>query len=136
MEPKKLFFLGLGASLLTMGAVGIFVPILPTTPLVLAAFICFTKSSKKAEKWIQQNRYFGSYIENYRTKRGVPYDVKLKSVGFLWVTLMVSMLIFQRPILLIILPLVGLAVTAHILTLKTSTEDNTVSEDLNQNRDL
>lgn len=136
MEPKKLFFLGLGASLLTMGAVGIFVPILPTTPLVLAAFICFTKSSKKAEKWIQQNRYFGSYIENYRTKRGVPYDVKLKSVGFLWVTLMVSMLIFQRPILLIILPLVGIAVTAHILTLKTSTEDNTVSEDLNQNRDL
>ena len=136
MEPKKIFFLGLGVSLLTIGAVGIFVPILPTTPLVLAAFICFTKSSKRAEKWIQQNRYFGSYIENYRTQRGVPYDVKLKSVGFLWVTLMVSMLIFQRPILLIILPLVGLAVTAHILTLKTSTEDNTVSEDLNQNRDL
>jgi uncharacterized membrane protein YbaN (DUF454 family) len=136
MEPKKLFFLFLVATLLTIGVVGIFVPILPTTPLVLAAFICFTKSSKRAETWIQQNRYFGSYIENYRTKRGVPYDVKLKSVGFLWVTMMVSMLIFQQRILLIILPLVGVAVTAHILTLKTSNDEITFPEELNQNSDL
>jgi len=120
METKRLLFFSLGATLLGVGAVGVVLPVLPTTPLVLASFSCFTKSSKRAEKWISNNRYFGSYIENYQTQQGVPFDIKLKSIVFLWVTLIVSCYIFQElNYLLIILPLVGLVVTLHILLLKT-----------------
>ena len=120
METKRLFFFSLGATLLGVGAVGVVLPVLPTTPLVLASFFCFTKSSKRAEKWISNNRYFGSFIENYQTKQGIPLDVKLKSIIFLWVTLVLSCYVFQeRSYLLIILPLVGLVVTMHILLLKT-----------------
>jgi len=119
MEFKKLFFLSLGGTLLGLGVVGIFLPILPTTPFILAAFLCFTKSSKKAEEWISRNRYFASYIENYKTNKGVPMDVKLKSIAFLWATLLISMVYFNQYYLFIILPLVGLGVTAHIASLKT-----------------
>lgn len=119
MQIKKVFFLGLGTSLLGLGVVGIFTPILPTTPLVLAAFLCFTQSSKKAEKWILKNRYFATYIENYKSKKGVPWDVKFKSIAFLWITLTASMFFFNRFLLYILLPLVGLGVTFHILSLKT-----------------
>jgi Uncharacterized protein conserved in bacteria len=125
METKRLFFFSLGATLLGVGAVGVVVPVLPTTPLVLASFFCFTKSSKRAERWISRNRYFGSYIENYQTKQGVPLDVKIKSVAFLWITLVISCYIFQdKSYLLILLPIVGFGVTLHILFLKTKSDKN------------
>lgn len=120
MEPKRVFFFGLGATLLGVGAIGIVIPLLPTTPLILASFFCFTKSSQRAEKWISSNRYFGSYIENYRTQQGVPLDVKFKSILFLWAMLIISGYLFkEQSYLLILLPIVGLAVTLHIFLLKT-----------------
>lgn len=121
METKRVFFFSLGTTLLGIGAIGIIIPVLPTTPLVLASFFCFGKSSKRFENWIANNRYFGSYIENYKTKKGIPLDVKLKSIGFLWVTLFISALFFSNyyylPLFSII---VGTAVTVHILMLKTA----------------
>lgn len=122
MEAKRLFFLSLGAALLGIGAVGVILPLLPTTPFVLASFFCFTKSSKKAERWISNNRYFASYIENYKTKQGVPLDVKLKSILFLWVMLVVSIIFFNQNHLSILLTIVGVAVTAHILSFKTNNQ--------------
>jgi uncharacterized membrane protein YbaN (DUF454 family) len=119
MDIKRAFFFTLGATFLGIGAVGVVTPVLPTTPLVLAAFFCFTQSSEKAEKWIPNNRYFGSYIENYKTKAGVPVDVKIYSIIFLWITIIISMIFLKQYLLFILLILVGIAVTAHILLLKT-----------------
>ena len=122
MEIKRLFFFSLGATLFVIGAIGVVLPLLPTTPFILASFLCFGKSSKRAEKWISNNRYFGSYIENYKNKQGVPRDVKLKSILFLWAALITSLIIFSHQgYLVIILLIVGAAVTAHILLLKTKT---------------
>lgn len=120
MDMKRIIFLCLGITLLGVGAVGVVTPVLPTTPLVLAAFFCFTQSSERAEKWILNNQYFGSYIENYRTKKGVPKNVKLKSIIFLWISLIVSMIFLRQYILILILCIVGIAVTAHIFLLKTN----------------
>ncbi|MTK63147.1 MAG: DUF454 domain-containing protein [Methanobacterium sp.] len=119
MNLRRIIFFSLGVTLLVVGTVGIVTPVLPTTPLVLAAFFCFTQSSEKAEKWISNNRYFGSYIDNYRTKKGVPNDVKLKSIMFLWVTLLVSMFLIKQNIMILIMSMVGITVTAHILLIKT-----------------
>ncbi len=119
MDIKRAFFFTLGATFLGIGAVGVVTPVLPTTPLVLAAFFCFTQSSERAEKWISNNRYFGSYIENYKTKSGVPLDVKISSIIFLWITIIISMIFLKQYLLFILLILVGIAVTAHILLLKT-----------------
>lgn len=120
MELKKLFYLSLGTTFLGIGAVGIVLPILPTTPFVLVSVFFFGKSSKRAERWVYNNRYFGSYIDNYRTNKGVPLDVKLKSITFLWVMLIISAVFFSSnwyiPIILVI---VGIAVTLHIALLKT-----------------
>lgn len=119
MEIKRIFFFSLGATFLGLGAVGVILPLLPTTPFVIASFFCFAKSSKRAERWISNNRYFGSYIENYKTKEGVPLDIKLKSIVFLWACLAASIIFFNHYYLLIILIIVGVTVTAHILLLKT-----------------
>ena len=119
MQSKRLFFFSLGTAFLGIGAVGIVLPVLPTTPLVLASVFCFAKSSKKAEHWISNNRYFGSYIENYKTNQGVPLDVKMQSISFLWAVLIISMAFYNQKYLSLLLILVGLAVTLHILSFKT-----------------
>lgn len=125
MEVKRVFFFSLGVILLSTGAAGVFIPLLPTTPFVLASFFCFGKSSKRAESWISNNRYFGSYIENYKTKNGVSLDVKLKSIAFLWLMLIFSStFFFNQFYILLLLIIVGMAVTAHILLLKQKYEFN------------
>ena len=122
MEIKRLFFFSLGVTLFAVGTVGAILPVLPTTPFILASFFCFGKSSKRAERWISNNRYFGSYIENYKTKQGVPLDIKLKSILFLWTALIASLIIFAHEnYLFILLIIVGIVITAHILLLKTKT---------------
>ena len=120
MEVTRLIFMSFGFTFLVIGAVGIVIPILPTTPFIIVSAFCFSKSSKRFERWISQNRYFGSYIENYKTKKGVPRDVKLQSIVFLWIMLIISGLIFSNSVYIpIILVVVGVAVTLHIALLKT-----------------
>lgn len=120
MELKRTIFLSLGIIFLVVATIGIFLPVLPTTPFVLIAAFCFSKSSKRAEKWILKNRYFGTYIENYRNKCGVPIDIKINSIMFLWLMLIISIFLFSNnPIVSLFLIFIGLAVTIHIYTLKT-----------------
>lgn len=119
MEAQRTLFFSLGLACVGVGAVGVALPLLPTTPFILLAAFCFGKSSKKAENWISNNRYFGSYIENYKHKRGVPRDVKGNSLIFLWTVLIASAIISQDILIAIILAIVGLCVSAHILLLKT-----------------
>jgi hypothetical protein len=120
METKRLFFLSVGSTLLGIGVIGIIIPFLPTTPFILASAFFYGKSSKRLDNWISNSPYFGSYIENYKTKNGVPLNVKLTSIGFLWLTLVVSAFLFSNtwyiPLILII---VGMAVTLHIALIKT-----------------
>ncbi|HOI72284.1 MAG TPA: YbaN family protein [Methanobacterium sp.] len=120
METKRLFFLSVGSTLLGIGVIGIIIPVLPTTPFILASAFFYGKSSKRLDNWISNSPYFGSYIENYKTKNGVPLNVKLTSIGFLWLTLVVSAFLFSNtwyiPLILII---VGMAVTLHIALIKT-----------------
>jgi len=122
METKKAIFFSLGVALVGIGAVGVVLPVLPTTPFILAAAACFGKSSKRAEKWLSNNRYFGSYIENYKNKQGVPIDVKRNSLIFLWLGLIISNFMINKPIMTIVLAIIGICVSAHILLLKTKKE--------------
>lgn len=66
---KKIILLIFGFIFLALGSAGVILPILPTTPFILISSICFASSSKKMSLWIENNRYFGPLIENYRTKK-------------------------------------------------------------------
>lgn len=102
-----------------IGAIGIVVPILPTTPFLILAAICFGSSSPKARIWLENNRFFGEYIENYRTGAGVSRSRKVSAIVFLWVLLMISGFFMRHnTLVLCILAVVGTLVTIHILTLK------------------
>ncbi|MGI6152899.1 MAG: YbaN family protein [Christensenellaceae bacterium] len=108
-----------GFAFLGLGAVGVALPVMPTTPFILLSAICFATGNKRLSAWISKSPVFGSFIENYREKRGVPKKTKIVSIAFLWTGLIISMLITQKTWLAILLLVVGACVTAHILLIKT-----------------
>ncbi|MEL7601823.1 MAG: YbaN family protein [Bacillota bacterium] len=105
---------------LALGAVGIFLPLLPTTPFVLLAAGCFSAANPRLYRWLLNTRHFGAFIKNYRGGAGVPRAVKRDSLLFLWGTLSLSALLFRRPLVWGVLSAVGIGVTAHILLMKTA----------------
>ena len=59
---KKYVLIACGFLLLALGAVGIVIPVVPTTPFVLLAAGCFSASSPKAYQFLLRSRFFGPYI--------------------------------------------------------------------------
>ena len=119
VSTKKLLLIILGFISLGLGTLGLFLPLVPTTPLVLLAAACFSKSSKKFDDWLRQNRLFGSYIEDYQSGIGISKTRKASIIAFLWASLIVSMVIVKTVWIYAILCIVGICVTIHILTIKT-----------------
>jgi uncharacterized membrane protein YbaN (DUF454 family) len=116
---KKILLLIAGCVSLALGTLGIFLPLLPTTPLVLLAGICFSASSPKMYCFIRKSKFFGPYIENYRNKTGVPINVKITSIVSMWLLLAASAFFLEKTWAYIVFPIIGTAVTIHILLLKT-----------------
>ena len=116
---KNLVLTLLGFLLLGLGALGVVVPVLPTTPFVLLSAFCFSMGNKKAHAWLRRSRVFGPYIEHYRTKRGISLPLKVGSIAFLWAGLAGSTFVVQAVWLYFLLGAVGMGVTIHLLLIKT-----------------
>ena len=61
-----------GALALATGIVGIFLPLLPTTPFVLLAAACFSRGSTRCERWLLSHRTFGPMVRDWRRHRAIP----------------------------------------------------------------
>lgn len=116
---KKLLLFICGWLLLAIAAIGVFLPVLPTTPLVILAATCFSFSSKKAYGYILKSRFFGPYIENYRTKQGVSVGVKVRGIVMLWALLLLSAVLMRTLWSSVLFTVIGIGVTIHLLMLKT-----------------
>lgn len=116
----RTLFLVAGTITLTLGAIGIVLPILPTTPFLLLALACYCRSSERMTHWMLNNKYFGKYIRNYREGKGIPLKTKLFAITVLWITIVYSALfIIPLWIAQIILFVIATAVTIHLARLPT-----------------
>jgi len=113
-------WIGLGTFFVVLGIIGIFLPLLPTTPFLLLAAACYARGSRRFYDWLLNNRWFGDYIRNYREKKGIPLKIKVLSISFLWVTIGYSTLfIIDIPLVRIILILISIGVSIHIMRFRT-----------------
>ena len=69
-----------GVLSLSIGIAGIFLPLVPTTPLLLLAAALFCRSSPKLYDWLLAHPVFGTYIRNYRENKAIPLKVKIVSI--------------------------------------------------------
>jgi uncharacterized membrane protein YbaN (DUF454 family) len=115
---KRQLLITTGTICVVIGVIGIFVPILPTTPFLLLAAACFLRSSPRFHSWLMNNRLFGTYIRNYTEGRGIPVKVKLFTIFLLWATIGISIWLTANLIVTVILLIVATGVTIHIVFIR------------------
>jgi uncharacterized membrane protein YbaN (DUF454 family) len=103
-----------GFVLLAVGAVGVVVPILPTTPFVIAAAGCFA-AVPSLHRRVMKIPLVSEYVRNHEQGTGIPRRTVAISLAFLWTTLAVSAFAVHKAWVIGILAAVGIAVTIHIL---------------------
>ena len=115
----RAFFFFAGTMSLVLGAVGIVLPVLPTTPFLLLALACYLRSSERMTHWMLNNKYFGKYIRNYRAGKGIPLKTKLIAITTLWITISISSIIILNLWVALFLFIIAAAVTIHLARLPT-----------------
>ena len=116
---KRRLLIGAGTLSTGLGIIGVFIPILPTTPFLLLAAACYMRSSERSYQWLINNRIFGAYIRNYIEGRGMPIRVKIFTILLLWLAIGLSItFVVQNIVVRIVLICLAIGVTAHIGLIK------------------
>lgn len=110
----------LGLLSLGLGILGIFLPVLPTTPLLLLAAALFLRSNRRLYHWLMNHPKLGTYIRNFIEHKSIPLRVKIISVSLVWITLLnCAVFVTELWVLRIFFVALAAAVTIHILSYKT-----------------
>jgi len=123
-QMVKYLLIAGGVLSLVLGIIGIFLPIMPTTPFLLVSAACFLRSSKRLHHWLTTNRLFGRYIRMYIKYRAISKVSRIVAIALLWIFISISAVFFtDRLWLRILLGVIAAGVTIHLATLKTLTKE-------------
>jgi uncharacterized membrane protein YbaN (DUF454 family) len=112
---KKFLFIAIAVTCVILGAIGIVLPVLPTTPFLLLATFLFSRSSPKMYNLLLKNRIFGKYLSDYFNNKPIPVRQKVISIFFVWLGLGLTFYFSDlRCWLIALLVFIGIAVSAHI----------------------
>ena len=113
----------LGLISLFLGILGIFIPLLPTTPFLLLSATLFMKSSKRLYNWLMTHQYLGKYLQNYIHHKTISTNTKISTISLLWITIAASIFfVVEKLIFKILLLAIAVGVTIHILSFKSRKE--------------
>lgn len=110
---KPLYNLAGGLAVL-LGILGLFLPLLPTTPFLLLASWCFARGSDRLHRWLLSHRVFGEYLRNFEAGRGIPLKAKIVATVMLWGSLLMAMQRFDGIAIPALLALTGACVSLYL----------------------
>lgn len=130
----KYLLIAAGTLSIFVGFIGIFLPLLPTTPFLLLAAALYSKSSDKFYNWLINNRFFGSFIKNYREGNGISPQARFISLTSLWLVMGSTIIYAVEAIWLKIgLLIIAIGVTIHLLIIPTFSEKKKkIEKELNE----
>jgi uncharacterized protein len=110
-----------GTISLILGILGVFIPLFPTMPFLLLTSACYLKSSNKLYMMLIGNKYLGKHLVDYEKNRSISKRVKYITIIPLWISIGLSVLfVVSNFYIRILLVFIALAVSFHILSLKSS----------------
>lgn len=113
---KRSVWLGVGLAATGCGFVGVFLPLVPTTPFLLIAAYAFARSSPRLRQWLVSHRTFGRLIRNWQQNRAIDRRSKILAVLVMLATLAASWLIGIAPWIVALQAVVLAAAASFILT--------------------
>jgi uncharacterized membrane protein YbaN (DUF454 family) len=111
----KIVFNLIGCVAVALGVLGIFLPLLPTTPFLLLASACFARASPRLHNYLQTNRVFGKYLRNYENGHGMPRRAKIWVLVFMWASMGYSIWRLDLPWARLLIVVTGLCVTLYLV---------------------
>lgn len=116
----KILLTILGLISLGLGILGAFLPVLPTTPLLLLAAFLFLRSNRRLYDWLMNHPKMGPYITNFIKHKAIPLRVKVIAVSTLWLTLLYcAVFVAEHWAFRAFFILLAICITWHILSYKT-----------------
>ncbi|WLR56994.1 YbaN family protein [Mesobacillus subterraneus] len=116
----KAILITLGTLSIILGVVGIVVPLLPTTPLILLGAACYVKASEELYQKLIKNKWLGGYIKDFREKNGITLKNKVLSLSLMWISILGSILFLKIHFwLAAVLIVIAVTVSAYILSFDT-----------------
>jgi uncharacterized membrane protein YbaN (DUF454 family) len=116
---KSIWIFG-GTVCVGLGVLGIFLPVLPTTPFLLLAAYCYGRGSERFYHWLVYRSWVGSYVRNYQSGHGIPLKQKVLTIALLWLTIGCTIgLVALAWWLKVALLIVAIGVTIHLARMKT-----------------
>jgi len=120
MKIRKIIYIILGSISLALGTLGIFLPLLPTTPFYLLTAWLYMRGSDRLYQKVMSNKFFGTIVRDFREYKAIPLRAKIFSVSLLWITILSSAFFFVDILWVrILLIAIAVGVTIHILSYKT-----------------
>jgi uncharacterized membrane protein YbaN (DUF454 family) len=106
---------------LTLGIIGVFLPLIPTTPFILLSAALFARSSDKLNFWLRNHKIFGQLITDFADDKSIPLHAKISSLSILWITMLYTIFVVanEKLWLQILLATIAIGVSIHILGFKT-----------------
>ena len=117
-QPLRFILLICGCLAVAFGVLGIFLPLLPTVPFLLLAAACFSRSSRKLQLWLFNNKYLGHYLHNYLVRKGITEKQLRRSLISMWIAMLVA--IYFAPLILVkvLLVIIAICVSRHLIMLE------------------
>nr|WP_272884383.1 YbaN family protein [Stutzerimonas stutzeri] len=115
----RYLLLGTGWLSVALGVIGIFLPVLPTTPFLLLAAACFVRSSRRFYDWLVMHPRLGPWFRDYLEGNGVPLKGKVYSIIAMWLSIALSCWLVPMPWARAGMLTSATLVTIYILRLKT-----------------
>ena len=110
----------LGLISLGLGILGAFLPVLPTTPLLLLAAALFLRGNTRLYEWLMNHPRLGTHIKNFMTYKAIPLRIKVVAITMLWLSLLYcAVFVAEYWAFRSLFILIAIAVTVHILSYKT-----------------
>lgn len=112
---RRYCLVGLGCLSIVLGVVGIFLPILPTTPFILLGAWSFARSSEHFHLWLLNHRRLGPIVHAWQSGEGIPRKVRNRVLLLLWFSMLSTALLIAKLWLVLVLLLVGTSTTIYLM---------------------
>lgn len=83
----KLAYTACGMICLALAFIGVFLPLLPTTPLVILAAFCFSKGSERLHRWLLSQPLFGPVLQDWQSHHVIRFQIKCIATSLIAMTM-------------------------------------------------